>query len=290
MVVRLTASAITVLLLAGVAPAAATKVTYVCGNDLCRIDPAQPRTVQRLTHDDGHYVSPSVSWDGRRMAFFRGVQLYRADGSGRRRRKLASEVVGRDPGQAFMSPAGTAIATIETRDVLYPTGSRLQKLLLLYPAGRRRSYEALPYTTVLTASWLGSRLVFGIKPAGGNQMICVPEASEDGCAPVAADPGYEIWWPSASRDARLVVATKVVPSEAARGSFDGRISLFDARTGKLIRDLTHGQYDVDPVFSPDGSQVAFNRGRDLFVIRTNGADLGDPRLLRHNARHPSWSR
>lgn len=293
--VRLTALSAAVLLVAA-APVGATKITYVCGGDLCRIDPAKPRQVHRLTHDAVGYVSPSVSWNGARMAFFkRGSRLYRSDASARHRHALESRNVA--PGeQALMSPEGTAVAAVETRETLsgghYNVFTVEVQGLWLYPAGQD---VASGVADTHTAGWLGSRLVVGRTPhEGDDQAICVlPSYPGDysACGDiVAADAGYDLWWPSASHDERYVVATKVTPGEARRGSFDGRIGLFDARTGKLIRDLTYGQYDVDPVFSPDGSRVAFNRGRDLFVVRTDGTDLGAPRLLLHNAIHPAWSK
>jgi Tol biopolymer transport system component len=41
---------------------------------------------------------------------------------------------------------------------------------------------------------------------------------------------------------------------------DSRIKLFDARTGRHIRDLTHGHSDLFPTWSPAGRHVAFLRG------------------------------
>ena len=53
-----------------------------------------------------------------------------------------------------------------------------------------------------------------------------------------------------------------------------------------MRDLTTAHADGTPVFSPDGKQVAFTRGEDLYVVAVSGA--GTPKLLRRGAREPTW--
>ena len=46
---------------------------------------------------------------------------------------------------------------------------------------------------------------------------------------------------------------------------------------KIFDRVTYGEDDDDPVFSPDGSQLAFAHDGDLFVKPTNGS--GEPKLL-----------
>ena len=68
-------------------------------------------------------------------------------------------------------------------------------------------------------------------------------------------------------------------------TFRGAIALFDPATGAFLRDLTTAHADGTPAFSPDGKQVAFTRGEDLYVVPIAG---GRAKLLRHGVRDPTW--
>ena len=93
--------------------------------------------------------------------------------------------------------------------------------------------------------------------------------------------------PAASPDGRSLVAVAEpwVDSSSFTRSFRGAIALFDPATGGFLRDLTTAHADGTPAFSPDGKQVAFTRGEDLYAVRVAG---GKPKLLRHGARDPTW--
>ena len=69
-------------------------------------------------------------------------------------------------------------------------------------------------------------------------------------------------------------------------TFRGAIALFDPATSAFVRDLTTAHADGTPAFSPDGKQVAFTRGDDLYVVAVSGP--GTPKLLRHRVRDPTW--
>jgi len=104
----------------------------------------------------------------------------------------------------------------------------------------------------------------------------------------------------------------------ARYSHDGRLLAFDASTllpddpafttdiwvmavdGSHPRQVTRGGFDVEPVFSPDGQQIAFGRitGLDpnnfqqseaVYVVRTDGTDLHEIVPSRPGLEHPAWS-
>ena len=62
--------------------------------------------------------------------------------------------------------------------------------------------------------------------------------------------------------------------------------MFNPATSEFVRDLTTAHADGTPVFSPDGRQVAFTRGDDLYVVAVSGP--GTPKLLRHGVRDPTW--
>ena len=105
---------------------------------------------------------------------------------------------------------------------------------------------------------------------------------------VASDPQQRtLSNPAASPDGRYLVAVAepFVDDPSFTQTFRGAIALFDPATGELLRDLTTAHADGTPAFSPDGKQVAFTRGEDLYVVRVAG---GRARLLRHGVRDPTW--
>jgi Tol biopolymer transport system component len=107
--------------------------------------------------------------------------------------------------------------------------------------------------------------------------------------------------------------------EAARYSPDGRHIVFDASDrhpddpgfatdiemmdadGSHRRRLTHGAFDVEPGFSPDGRFVVFGRIVDpavppnfnqheaVYVVRTDGTGLHQVVAPRPALEHPRWS-
>ena len=86
-------------------------------------------------------------------------------------------------------------------------------------------------------------------------------------------------------------------SKIAFGGRDGNsvhLYVVDLSTGNSTQ-LTHGDFDDQPAWSPDGKQVAFKRGRlgpasAIFVINSDGS--GERRLTNDAAgdSHPSWRR
>jgi hypothetical protein len=78
------------------------------------------------------------------------------------------------------------------------------------------------------------------------------------------------------------------PSSNATGTVvavaSGGIVLYDTTTGALLRRLTTGP-DASPAFSPDGTQVAFDRGGWIYTVPTaasarSGRTSTSPRAAR----------
>jgi Tol biopolymer transport system component len=107
--------------------------------------------------------------------------------------------------------------------------------------------------------------------------------------------------------------------EIARYSPDGRLLAFDASQllpddpafttdiwvmgtdGSHARQVTRGGFDVEPVFSPDGQQIAFGRiigptdpndflqDEAIYVVGTDGSGLHEVVAPRAGLEHPAWS-
>jgi Tol biopolymer transport system component len=139
---------------------------------------------------------------------------------------------------------------------------------------------------MLSAGWLGSSLMrqaFG--EAGAPWFACTVTA-EAGCVrSVAVDATRFLDQPAGSADGRRVaaVALPAAPGDASAAS--GPIALFDAASGRRLRDLTAGA-DASPAFSPDGRTVAFVRGRDLYTVPVRG---GRARRLARGVESPAWA-
>ncbi len=71
--------------------------------------------------------------------------------------------------------------------------------------------------------------------------------------------------------------------------------------GSHPRQVTRGGFDVEPVFSPDGQQIAFGRivgptsptdflqNEAIYVVRTDGTELHEVVAPRPGLEHPAWS-
>ena len=81
-----------VLALGCASSARASSIVYVCAPNLCRIDPAHPKQVTRLTRDGKAggpvYLSPSLSTKGTKLSFVKGNRLYLAQGNATHARRV----------------------------------------------------------------------------------------------------------------------------------------------------------------------------------------------------------
>jgi hypothetical protein len=297
--------ALAAVLAMGCAPSAhASSIVYVCGPNLCRIDPAHPKKVTRLTRDGKPkgpvYASPSLSTNGRKLAFVKANSLYLAQGNATHARKVKE-------------PAGTAVTRMrpDGRQVVYIRSvNTIISPGTFFPYSSPPVYGFVPYLFVREVSadkpqtvagsttstgWLRDQVVLpypvpgsGARPDG----ICAaapPEADEVCERMVASDPqGRTLSEPAASPDGRYLVAVAEpwVDDSDYTQTFRGAIALFNPATGEFLRDLTTAHPDGDPVFSPDGKQVAFTRGGNLYVVSVAGR--AKPKLLRHGVRDPTW--
>ena len=121
-------------------------------------------------------------------------------------------------------------------------------------------------------------------PATATNGVCRGPGSV-----LARDPARTLRGPVISPNGRLlaVTASPGSPSRVIDIEPRGAIALYDTRTGVLVRNLTGGNRDSHPAFSPDGRYVAFSRGRSVWRVRTRG---GAPRRLIRRGTQPAWGR
>jgi Tol biopolymer transport system component len=288
------------LVLALAAPAGAASIVYTCGANLCRIDPKKPKRVTHLTRDGKRggprYSSPSLSADGRTLSFLRAQDLMLANRDARRARKIDNGVslswLSPDGRQAaFVKSISTIIAPGTTYPYYSPPVYGFVPFLFVRGASERESHTVA--RSIITAGWLRDRVIMAVQRDGDGVQpddvcLAVPPEADGVCERTVATDGVRtLSSAQGSPDGRYLVAVAEPWSDARDydQKFAGAIALFDPNTGVRLRDLTSGPADADATFSPDGKQVAFRRGHDIYVVKTAG---GRAKLLRRGGSEPTW--
>lgn len=258
--------------------------------DICAVSDTGTGPVRKVTRD-GRSHSPTVSRDGRRIAFQRreGVVVATARGGVLRTiNQQASPAVSRP----VISPDGRRVAWSEVAISRFPLTEAIPYICVARATGASDPVCDASFTTHVAWSAAG-RLVGAADPAAA--VLCeldtarrpIGESFHDSCARPGilgnTPPAWPGPRPSFSRDGRFAVAA-LAPDPA---SADSAIVLHDARTGARIAVLAAGPRDRDPVLSPDGRRVAFTRGRAIVVVPTAG---GAPRRIVARGAHPAWAR
>jgi hypothetical protein len=229
-----------VLALGTAATAPATSIVYVCGPNLCRIDPAKPKRVTHLTRDGKAgsgpvYRSPSLSTKGTRLSFVRANRRYLAAGDATRARRV-DEAAG--TALTAMRPDGSQVAYIRAVNAIispgftYPHYSPpvhgIVPFVFVRGTGAVNSQTVARATT--STGWLGDRLLFPHAVVGSGprpEQICLlaPAGASDLCErAVATDPGGRtLSNPAASPDGRALVAV-AEPFAPGKQRFAGSIA------------------------------------------------------------------
>jgi hypothetical protein len=294
------------LLLAGVAGLTASPATarssasvlvYSCGNgfaNLCQVS-ANGTGARRLTTDGSatvfanRYASPSLSRDGTRLAYIRGYGLHVWNRHTGRRTGLISHQAqlarispdGRKVGDIEQFPAFTGVGRMDTACMFNSDGTGLN-------AGRdcEGTTGSFGFTN---ANRMLASVPDQYDPAHGqyDAAICMFDPVKSGCELpfTVAQLGYDLYDPAVSPDGHWVALTRATP-----GRFEGAIVIYSLRTGNLVRQLTAGPSDSGPVFSPDGSRLAFvrrasSRTPTIFTVAARGGTV--TRVIR-SGRAVTW--
>jgi Tol biopolymer transport system component len=294
----------------------ASTIVFVCGKDLCRTDEKAKRAVQ-LTHDGptGAYSRPTISADGKRMAFKRGSpgRAYTA----RLARRSLSDVTRIGPApdgprdatqfDVAISPDDKRVAWVELRiNVVFDTIDYRRYMANADGTSPRqvassggRPFVAFYDSTRILREGLTEAVDALQEGESVDSGICVPSPATKtngtcqgagGALQVAFDgAGRHLRHPSMSPARDRLVATAYASTENIDNAIEqpGQIVLFDARTSKLVANLTPAARDSGPVFSPDGKRVAFTRGSSIWTVPATGGAA--KRLIRRGTQ-PAWAR
>jgi hypothetical protein len=273
------------LVVAGVmalsASASASSIVYVCadGANLCRVDPGTGAQTQLTT--DGQsgtsnvYGGPSLSRDGTKLAFVFDYHVIVGDGNaGSRGTPFATTAL-----VALMRPDGGQVAELE-QTFAFPA-------IQVCTYGLDGSVRHCPYGTP-SAGWAPDNNLLISVSAGApnnNLEIChVSAASNQACSDVrAADSSNDLYDPAVSPDGSTLA---VEVANGIGGSPSGHLALYNYATGQFERNLTSGTGDELPSWSPDGTQIAFQRGNGIYVIGVNDPPGSERQLVQGS--QPTW--
>jgi hypothetical protein len=242
------------LLLAAAPPAAASTIVYTCGPDICSVEPdgSKQRRLTRATTDPPRFHDDAQLFpSGRRMVFEYDHELFIADARAKNRRRVAVPDGG---------TIGQTVLRSDSRELLFANGlgREFRRLCRVGVAAgaKPRCGSIAPGNTGYFAWGPGGAILS--TQTDERHDIC--STSLNGiCKRVLVrikDPKTFYLRPATSPDGRLIAAA--VDQGTEHGGL--RIALFDARTGKHVRDATRNAGDFLPAWSADGRRIVFQRG------------------------------
>jgi hypothetical protein len=267
------------LIAPGAAVASSSVIVYGCAPNLCRVSPDGTGMTQ-LTSDGQSgtsmaYGAPSLSRDGTKLAFAFNNHIFLSDvNANNRSAPLATTGL-----VALMRPDGGQLAELEE------TLSNPPIQLCTYNLdGTGRNCQ---YSTP-SAGWApDNNLLISTQPGlASNEQIChVSAAANQPCSDVRADdPANDLYDPAVSPDGSTLAVTV---AGGIGGPVTGHIALYNYATAQFERNLTSATNDDHPAWSPDGSQIVFDRGSSIYVTNANGAPGSEHQLVAQGDS-PTW--
>ncbi|MCI0494320.1 DUF5050 domain-containing protein [candidate division KSB1 bacterium] len=239
---------------------------------------------QRLTNNTAHDECPSFSPDGKKIAFVSNrdgnyeIYLMNPDGSDQQRLTHSSE----DELHTDWSPDGMKIAFSRYPDpshanifVMNIDGSNVQQITS--NAGENMRPDWSPD---------GTQILFNSNK-DGNYEIYLMNADGSNQQRLTNTTAFEIF-PQLSPDGNKISYARIVMNP-----FYGEIHLRNL-DGSGDVALTQNSRSENPVWSPDGTQIAFQTSRDgnfeVYVMNADGSN--QQRLTNHSSWDgwPSWGR
>lgn len=238
-------------LLAVAAPAAASRIYYGCGHNICIVRPDGSHR-HRITHG-GHYENPRIV--RRTLAFVYRDRPYLADRNAHHRRLVPynkrqgfplTPILRRDGRRAFYFTGfygtGARLCTVST--------ARGAKPYCPDGVSAERDYWAWgPHGSLITTEY------FDGQGRDGDDICIMADRYRCKKVLVTLDNGDVFnGAPELSPNGRqLAVGADDL------GQRGNHIVLFDLRTRRLVRNLTGGPSDSQPSWSPDGRAIVFQR-------------------------------
>ena len=228
--------------------------------------------------------NPSWSWDGKRLVFERGYDVWTANADGSNQTSVEGLprtdllLADRNP---TLSPDGSTIAFFQKDKgpigdiwVIPSEGGQARRLTFDTNFGGTPIWTPDGQYIIFSSLRGGSRTLWRIAASGGQPEPLLVSAGED-------------TEPDLSRDGRQLIYTNT------RNNF--LLQITDPATEKTTT-LTESRYDlVDPSFSPKGDKVLFfqmaNDG-DIHIFQVNADGSGLTQLTRTKGTrniHPQWS-
>ena len=273
--------------------AAAAGVIYgVCGPSICAVDAAsgKKRTLLKGTSSKP-YTAVSASRSGAKLAYIRGEEVFRAKRGGKSAERVGTALRQTAP-EVNMRPDGGAVAWIDViqRPIIVclfpPCGFELERNLIALDAGKPAARSVVVAVGLMSAGWLGGACCARPSATASRRGSSAPSPRRPAACAASR------WTRRAgSTIRRLRRRTARRRRRATRQRRHGRRRQRPDRAVRRVRratgcrDLTSGA-DLDPAFSPDAKRVAFVRGRDLYVVKTDG---GAARRLARGVSSPSWA-
>lgn len=242
--------ALTFLIASGGTAIAAT-VFYTCDRGgLCRIDTSggKPKRLTRHSTD----IAPTVSPNGRRLAFLRDGRLHVGDGRGRRVRRTEITDYSRfhpRHGRTLRTFGSNVSCDVDARTLRTIRCADLAQLPWWYGWGPPILQEVI------------------VAEPEDSERLCVVDPQRRCVRVVIHERDIGAW--AVSPDERWLAAG-IWYWAGDESNSEYRLHVYDVRTGAHVRQLTSGHVDAHIAWTPDSRRLVFHRDAIAGVPRDHG--------------------